>query len=181
MKNHRLISLVFLVVLIALGATSIQSQSLRRLKKELKVWVKIDNAWGLIDGNQQWIIEPNANYADCINMYEDMAILELKNENKDDLKSYQVINFSGDTLLEFKALEAEFFESFSTILFKGDKGYGCLNLTGDTLVLPIYKRVYEDFSDPEKFIVVNEEWNYGLINNQGDIIIPIIYLSLIHI
>lgn len=163
--------LLILILLIPIMSNS-QAQS-KKERANLRVWVKLDGKWGLIDGNEQWIVEPY--YANCTSVINDLAIVTFPEDSakgEKELRKHAVVNDKGETILEFEAIDAEFVEIFETIVFEEETGKGCMNLTGEVLVEPVYEAVREDEANP-KYFFVKKDKKWGLINDTGNILVPI--------
>ncbi|NMM50918.1 hypothetical protein, partial [Marinigracilibium pacificum] len=61
--RHLLFHFFLLIVILSSGCSVLEAQS-KKERKALKVWVKQDGKWGLINGMEEWVVEPQ--YANCL-------------------------------------------------------------------------------------------------------------------
>ena len=171
---RQLIRLAFIIILMCHAIPSIVAQSSVE-EDSLRLWVKYEGKWGLIDGNEQWIVEPV--YANCRSVFADKAIVTFLEDSavaKGEVRRHAVINDKGQTELEFMAIDAQFLESFETIVFTTKSGKGCMNMKGEILVEPVYEDVWEDVSDSSRlFVKVNSKW--GLMDALKGLLVPTEY------
>ncbi|MBL6445170.1 WG repeat-containing protein [Fulvivirga sp. 29W222] len=166
--------LLLIVVLFFLLMNEFHAQS-KKEKADLHIWVKLEGKWGLIDGNEKWIVEPS--YDNCKSVINDLAIvtfLEDSSTGKKELRKHAVINSKGEALLEFEAIDAEFMETFETIVFEKETGKGAMNLKGEVLLEPVYNEVKEDYTNQERFLVRDDK-RWGLLKAGGKILVQRLY------
>ena len=169
-----ILRLFFLIIIMSLVKIEVMSQPVTN-DDSLRLWVKYEGKWGLIDGNEQWIVEPV--YANCRSVFADKAIVTFLEDSavaKGEVRRHAVINDKGQTELEFMAIDAQFLESFETIVFTTKSGKGCMNMKGEILVEPVYEDVWEDEAHADRFIVKQNKL-VGVVDSESNVIIPIKY------
>ncbi|NMM50762.1 WG repeat-containing protein [Marinigracilibium pacificum] len=175
--RHLLFHYFLLIVILCSGCSVLEAQS-KKERKALKVWVKQDGKWGLINGMEEWIVEPQ--YANCLSVTNDMAIVTYLKDSliaKGEMRQHVVVNNSGKEILTFEAIEAEFTTNFDHIIYKTITGVGAMNKLGEQLVKPEYENLEEDASDENRFIAIKDK-KYGLIDDKGEVLVPFEYENI---
>ncbi len=132
--------------------------------KESRALVKLDGRAGFVDRSGKEVVEPK--YDNALSYSCGMAMVE-----QDGLCGY--INLEGELLIP---LQYECANSFSNnvALVKSCGKLHLINIYGETISIFAYDEVILDGSD---ILAVRHNDQYGLIDSEGKLILPIIYES----
>ncbi|QCK16256.1 WG repeat-containing protein [Mangrovivirga cuniculi] len=175
--RHSFFQYLLLIIILCSGCSVLEAQS-KKEKKALKIWVKQEGKWGLINGMEKWIVEPQ--YANCLSVTDDLAIVTFLKDStkaKGEMRQHVVVNNRGKEIFIFEAIEAEFTNNFNHILYKVSTGVGAMNKDGEILVKPVYEKLEEDPSNESRFIAVKDE-KWGLVNDEGKVMVPFEYENI---
>ncbi|MCX2743645.1 WG repeat-containing protein [Mangrovivirga sp. M17] len=162
------------MIILCSGCSVLEAQS-KKEKKALKIWVKQEGKWGLINGMEEWIVDPQ--YANCLSVTDDLAIVTFLKDStkaKGEIRLHAVVNNKGKEIFTFEAIEAKFTDNFNHIIYEAGTGTGVINTRGKILVKPVFEKLEEDPSNKNRFIAVKDR-NYGLINSEGEVMISYEY------